>query len=155
MSTIIFDIPGVARGKQRPRATRTGRVYTPKQTVNQEAYIKMLAATAMRGHPPFEGPLDATFHINVAIPKSFTRQQRLLIREEKLWPTSKPDLDNIVKLLCDAMNGVVYGDDKQIVDLYVCKKYAQHGSTTVMVSIKGTDNGHDRPEGSGSLDVTG
>jgi Holliday junction resolvase RusA-like endonuclease len=44
----------------------------------------------------------------------------------------------VVKLLCDAMNGVVYGDDMQIVDLYVSKTYAAAGSTTVMVSMKGT-----------------
>ena len=149
MSTVVFVIPGVARGKQRPRATRTGRVYTPKQTVNQEAYIKMLAATAMRGLAPFVGPLEATFSISVAIPKSFTRQQRKLIDEGNLYPTSKPDIDNVVKLLCDAMNGIVYADDKQIVDLYVSKIYEDSASTTVMVSMKGTTNGHDRPENGG------
>jgi Holliday junction resolvase RusA-like endonuclease len=153
MTTIVFVIPGTARGKQRPRATRTGRVYTPAQTVNQEAYIKMLAATAMRGLAPFGGPLEATFAINVAIPKSFTKQQREKIAEGKLFPTSKPDIDNVVKLLCDAMNGVVYGDDKQIVDLFVNKMYADHAQTTVMVTMKGTDNGHDRPERSGSMDA--
>jgi hypothetical protein len=42
------------------------------------------------------------------------------------------------------MNGVVYGDDKQIVDLYVSKTYAEAGSTTVMVSMKGANDGHDR-----------
>ena len=142
MTVIVFTIPGIARGKQRPRATRTGRVYTPKETVNQEAYIKMLAATAMRGFAPLVGPLEATFSISVAIPKSFTRQQRNLIDEGKLYPTSKPDIDNVVKLLCDAMNGVVYGDDKQIVDLFVSKVYEDSASTTVMVSMKGEKNGH-------------
>jgi len=146
LSTVVVVIPGPARGKQRPRSTRTGRVYTPAQTVNQEAYIKMLAATAMRGLAPLIGPLEATFSISVAIPKSFTRQQRKLIDEGSLYPTSKPDIDNVVKLLCDAMNGVVYGDDKQIVDLYVSKVYEDAGSTTVMVSMKGMNNGHDRPK---------
>lgn len=142
MSGIVFVIPGTARGKQRPRATRTGRVYTPAQTVNQEAYIKMLAATAMRGFAPFVGPLTASFHINVAVPKSYTKQQRKMIDEGKLWPTSKPDIDNVVKLLCDAMNGIVYGDDKQIVDLLVTKSYADSASTHVMIAMKGTDDGH-------------
>ena len=152
MSSIVFVIPGVARGKQRPRATRTGRVYTPAQTVNQEAYIKMLAATAMRGFAPFVGPLIATFSIYVAIPKSYTKHQRKLIDEGKLWPTAKPDIDNVVKLLCDAMNGVVYGDDKQIVDLLVSKQYADAASTHVIIAMKGTDDGHNRPEGSERLD---
>lgn len=152
MSTIVFVIPGTARGKQRPRFARTGRVYTPPQTVNQEAYIKMLAATAMRGLSPLIGPLEATFSISVAIPKSFTGEKRKRIEEGKLFPTSKPDLDNVVKLLCDAMNGVVYGDDMQIVDLYVNKTYAAAGSTTVMVSMKGTNDGHDRSKDGGELD---
>ena len=146
MSTIVFVILGTARGKQRPRFARTGRVYTPPQTVNQEAYIKMLAATAMRGLAPLIGPLEATFSISVAIPKSFTGEKRKRIEEGKLFPTSKPDIDNVVKLLCDAMNGVVYGDDMQIVDLFVSKAYAEAGSTTVMVSMKGA---HDERENFG------
>ena len=144
MTTVIFTIPGVARGKQRPRATRQGRVYTPKETVNQEAYIKMLAATAMRGFAPFGGPLEATFIISVAIPKSFTRRDRERIEKRDLWPTSKPDIDNVVKLLCDAMNGICYGDDKQIVDLLVTKSYAANAQTMVMIKKKGTD--HERNE---------
>lgn len=103
----------------------------------------MLAATAMRGFAPFVGPLSATFSISVAIPKSFTRQQRDLIDNGKLYPTSKPDIDNVVKLLCDAMNGIVYGDDKQIVDLWVTKIYEDSPSTTVMIEMKGTSDGHD------------
>lgn len=141
MTTVIFTIPGTARGKQRPRATRQGRVYTPKETVNQEAYIKMLAATAMRGFAPFGGPLEATFNISVAIPKSFTRRDRELSLTGKKWPTSKPDIDNVVKLLCDAMNGICYNDDKQIVDLLVTKSYAAHAETVVMIKMKGQEHG--------------
>ena len=145
MDTVIFTIPGVARGKQRPRATRQGRVYTPAQTVNAEAYVKMLAVGAMNGEKPFEGALEATFNISVAIPKSFTRRDRERIEKRDLWPTSKPDIDNVVKLLCDAMNGICYGDDKQIVDLLVTKSYAANAETVVMITKKGTD--HERNEG--------
>jgi len=141
LTTVIFTIPGVARGKQRPRATRQGRVYTPKETVNAEAYVKMLATTSMRGLQPFQGPLEATFNISVAIPKSFTRRDRELAMAGKKWPTSKPDIDNVVKLLCDAMNGICYDDDKQIVDLLVTKAYALHAETTVMIKMKGTEHG--------------
>ena len=69
----------------------------------------------MRGLAPLIGPLEATFSISVAIPKSFTVEKRKRIEEGKLFPTSKPDLDNVVKLLCDAMNGVVYGDFDPVV----------------------------------------
>jgi Holliday junction resolvase RusA-like endonuclease len=141
MTTIVFTIPGVARGKQRPRATRQGRVYTPAQTKNAEAFIRLLATQAMKGGEPLDGPIEATFMVSVEIPKSFSKQKHKDALEGRLYPTSKPDLDNIVKLLADALNGIVYKDDKQIVDMFVNKVYSEHAETVVMIKPKGTDNG--------------
>jgi len=130
---VSFNISGPMRGKQRPRATRQGRIYTPKETVNAEAYIKYLASEAMCTMEPFTGALKATFAIYVEIPKSFTKAKRKAALEGIEHPTTKPDLDNIVKLLADAMNGIVYKDDKQIVSICVSKKYAEHASAHVYV----------------------
>lgn len=137
MQAIDFVVPGEARGKQRPRATRQGRVYTPAQTVNAEAYIKMLATNAMDGDPPMDGPLAAFFVVTVGIPSSWPKKRQEAARCGDLRPTSKPDLDNIVKLLCDAMNGIVYGDDKQIVSLTVSKFYGEVPQTRVLVEREG------------------
>lgn len=133
MKEVSFNIQGPMRGKQRPRATRMGRIYTPKETVNAEAYIKYLASVAMGEMEPFTGALKATFAIYVEIPKSFTKGKREAALAGTVYPTTKPDLDNIVKLLADAMNGVVYKDDKQIVSICVSKKYADSASAHVYI----------------------
>jgi Holliday junction resolvase RusA-like endonuclease len=57
------------------------------------------------------------------IPKSTSKKNRALMLEDKLLPTKKPDSDNIAKVICDALNGVAYGDDTQIVKLVVNKRY--------------------------------
>jgi Holliday junction resolvase RusA-like endonuclease len=130
---VSFNVIGPMRGKQRPRATRMGRIYTPKETVNAEAYIKYLASEAMGNMDPFQGALKATFAIYVEIPKSFSKTKRQAALDGVEYPTTKPDLDNIVKLLADAMNGVVYKDDKQIVSICVSKKYAEVASAHIYV----------------------
>jgi Holliday junction resolvase RusA-like endonuclease len=133
MKEVSFNVAGPMRGKQRPRATRMGRIYTPQETVNAEAYIKYLASQAMGSMEPFEGALKATFAIYVEIPKSFTKSRRQAALAGTDYPTTKPDLDNIVKLLADAMNGIVYKDDKQIVSICVSKKYAESASAHIYV----------------------
>ena len=44
---------------------------------------------------------------------------------KKLLPTNSPDLDNIVKSVCDALNGIAYFDDSQICKLSIHKYYAK------------------------------
>ena len=101
--------------KERPRATRTGHVYTPKRTAE---YEKAVAAA-------YTGPLfDATHTIQVSL--SFTikgTQNGVAATENPEWKASlKGDVDNYVKAILDALNGVAWADDKQIVELKVTKK---------------------------------
>jgi Holliday junction resolvase RusA-like endonuclease len=46
-------------------------------------------------------------------------------RRGLIGATKKPDADNVVKSLKDGMNGVVYGDDGQVIDLWVSKRYSR------------------------------
>ena len=130
---VRFVVPGEARGKQRPRATKGGRMYTPAETVNAEAHVKMQAFLAMDGKPPMKGPLTAHFAVTVGVPASWSKKKQQAALIGDLYPTGKPDLDNIVKLFCDAMNGVVYDDDKQIVSLTVSKFYGDVAQTAISV----------------------
>jgi Holliday junction resolvase RusA-like endonuclease len=131
---ISIIIPGEARGKQRPRATRQGRIYTPSETRNQEAFIKYLAAQAMEGKPPLDGPLHLVMNITVAVPKSFSKRKRAAALNSEIFPTTKPDLDNTLKLCADSFNGVVWGDDKQIVSAFISKDYGEEARTVLIVS---------------------
>lgn len=50
-----------------------------------------------------------------------------------LLPTKKPDLDNVAKIVCDALNGVAYKDDAQIVDLKVHKYFSETPEVVVVI----------------------
>lgn len=126
-------VPGVARGKGRPRMTRSGRVYTPKATVNAEAWIRQCAVQQV-GQPALEGPLSVAIQISVAVPQSWSKKKREEALSGKTCPTGKPDLDNTTKALLDALNGIVWRDDAQVVHLTVAKSYADKSETAMTIA---------------------
>lgn len=132
--SVLIELPGTIRGKGRPRFARaTGRAYTPAQTVNYEAALKMVAVEAMAGKPLFEGAVElmvvATF--DVAASWSKKRRLRALLGEER--PTKKPDADNIIKLT-DALNGIVWKDDAQVAELRFKKQYGDRPGLVLRVT---------------------
>jgi len=113
--------------KERPRAAIIGghaRIFTPKTT---EAYEKEIRAAWVRanGDKPEEGPLRARIYFGLPIPKSETKGNKLQMIQRKVFPTKKPDLDNLAKAVLDALNGVAYKDDCQIVTMLSRKNYAE------------------------------
>ena len=68
-------------------------------------------------------PLKVIIECFFALPKSATKKQRIDVLEHRKFPTIKSDIDNIAKSILDGMNGHVYGDDSQITDLVVTKRY--------------------------------
>jgi Holliday junction resolvase RusA-like endonuclease len=48
-------------------------------------------------------------------------------------PCKKPDIDNIAKTFLDGMNGVIFKDDTQVIDLHVKKVYSAVAGVDVMV----------------------
>jgi Holliday junction resolvase RusA-like endonuclease len=131
--TVIFTIPGDPVGKGRARSTNAGIHYTPQKTRNYEAFVKMLAVEAMRGEKPIEGACAVEILVKVAMPKSTSKKNRDLMLRDFIRPTKKPDNDNIEKAINDAMNGVVFTDDVQIVDNHTVKTYSDYPETTVYV----------------------
>ena len=129
---LIFSVEGDPVGKQRPRFTKTGRTYTPKKTSDYEATIKAQAFSAMGPAEPLETPVAVYIYINHAIPASYSKKRKedCLNRFER---PKKPDLDNVAKAYLDAMNGIVYKDDVQVVSLHVTKRYDTIASVHVCV----------------------
>lgn len=114
-------IPGEPRGKQRPRfSRRTGATYTPSETVQYEKAVKALAWAAGK---PAEGPVSLSVCAMYAIPKSASKAQRAAMRDGEILPQKKPDIDNVVKIIMDALNGAAYKDDKQVVSVFASKFY--------------------------------
>ena len=111
---IRFIISGQPVAKGRPRLGR-GMVYTPAKTVAYEKVVALAAKAAMRGNtPPIIGPVSVDIKFFLARPKS----------NKSTEPVVKPDIDNLAKSVCDALNGIVWKDDSQIVHAKITKEWA-------------------------------
>ncbi len=128
---ISFFVPGEPRGKGRPRFLKTGRTYTPANTADAERSIGWEARKAMAGQPPLEGPLFLLIAAYFEVPASWSKKKK----EAARWKTSKPDLDNLVKIVKDALNKIVWLDDAQVVQLFSTKTYSMPAGIRVEVSL--------------------
>ena len=126
-------IPGKPLGKQRPRVLKTGIAYTPKETVNYETFVKMLYLEKYAGKKPFEGPVSMLISAFYQIPKSASKGRREAMARHHILPTTRPDIDNIAKIIMDALAGVAYQDDKQVTSCAVNKLYSHEPKVVVDV----------------------
>ena len=122
MSAKIFStfIAMEPRGKQRPKIVRRPNMpypvaITPDQTVMAENRVQGHVQGEWAPRPPYEGPLQVQIVVRLQKPKSKPKKF--------CYPTGKPDADNYAKLILDALNGVVWRDDAQVVRLFVEKSY--------------------------------
>lgn len=112
--TIHINFDGRLIGKGRPRFGM-GRVYTPAKTLAAETSLGLEAKTMMRQRKlqPLIGPVALTVQ---------TFQVRAKSRKDA-HPTGKPDADNILKLVGDSLNKIVWVDDSQIVEISYTRFY--------------------------------
>lgn len=137
---IVIELSGEPQGKARPRfrnvTTRAGRqfttTYTPAQTRKYEDVLRYAAQQAMGNRPPLDGALTVTVDAFFPIPTSWSNKQRERALTGILWPTKKPDWDNLAKIL-DSFNEVVWRDDCQVVNGTVRKAYSQRPRLRVTV----------------------
>jgi Holliday junction resolvase RusA-like endonuclease len=133
---VMYTVYGEPQGKGRPRFARRGaftHAYTPEKTKTYEDEIRYMARCAMGASPPLETPVTVAIYIRMEIPKSFSKQKRKDALAGIIKPMKTPDADNCAKCFLDAMNGHVYLDDKQVVNLHVTKVYSEIGAVEVMV----------------------
>lgn len=124
-------IPGKPQGKQRPRHTRKGITYTPDETRSYETQVAALYKAA-KGEL-LEGNLKLILEIYYPIPASATKSDKVLMSSNILRPGKKPDIDNVIKIIMDALNGVAYKDDAQIVCVVANKYYSYEPRTEVSI----------------------
>ena len=127
---ISLTIPGPPIGKQRARVTRTGHAYTPAKTVNYEALVKQTFAAKYPDFVPMAGPVRMGLWIMLMPSKETARKIKKGI---KVYPTIKPDVDNVFKIIADALSGLAFVDDKQIVESDLSKHYADRPMVEVIV----------------------
>lgn len=128
MGTILkFTVRGEPQGKGRPRVVRNGlvtRTYTPEKTAVYENLIRLEYQQKYGDVCIVDKCLQVSITAYFAVPKSAGKRKRVQMLSGTLLPGKKPDCDNIAKCVCDALNGIAYRDDSQIVDLRVIKRYA-------------------------------
>lgn len=123
---VYFVIPGKPHGKGRPRASSRGgfvRMYTPATTQAYETQIERIARQAMDDCAVLGTPISLRVVAFHEIPVSWSKRKQQQALDGEIIP-GKPDLDNVAKAVLDALNGVVYEDDKQVVRLVAEKRYS-------------------------------
>lgn len=133
---IKFTVPGKPQGKQRVRVTIRGgyaRAYTPEQTASYENLIKLSYNSA---EPPTERAVRLWVNIYYQIPKSFSKIKRVDALAQLLRPCVKPDADNVIKCVCDALNGIAYKDDVQIIGINAEKYYSDNPRLEICIATE-------------------
>ena len=138
---IQFEIPGPVTGKGRPRFARMGsfvRAYTDSKTQSYENLVKHYASVAMRGAPPMDRPVHLGIVVYKTPPASMSKRRREEALNGITRPIGKPDLDNIAKGISDAMNKIVYTDDKCVASLTVERRWGDIERACVIVQPIGS-----------------
>ena len=115
----MIVVKGKVRGKARPRKGKHG-FYTPNDTKSYEESIKR--EYIKQCNKKLDGPVEFILYIYKTKAK-FTKKEKALIEEDKYWCITKPDTDNVVKLVLDALNKTAYDDDNQVVKITAFKKW--------------------------------
>lgn len=137
MTGVSFTVPGEPIGKGRPRVGKIAghaRLFTPAKTVNYEGLIAHAAQQAMAGAAPMECACQVQLSITCSVPASWSKKKQAAALLGGVLPTKKPDTDNVVKAVFDGLNGVVWRDDVQAVDLFVRKRYGATPGVFVRVT---------------------
>ena len=123
----IFIVPGEPGFKRRARAfvhnvLNVVKVAQPKENASYEAKVATFARAA--GLVPVVGPVVLGITAYYTLPRSKHRRRKPCVRQAK---TTKPDWDNIGKIVSDSLNGVAYLDDAQVCRATVTKAWAAQG----------------------------
>lgn len=137
--SLLIRINGMPQGKGRPRFTKQGRTYTPQKTRRYEEAVRGAAMLAARAQGfvkhDDDTPLGACISAWFPIPASWPKKKREAARSGALYPVVKPDADNIAKAVLDALNGIAFHDDRQVVSCTVRKRYTFRDDDTPRVVV--------------------
>jgi Holliday junction resolvase RusA-like endonuclease len=126
MNFITFDVPGEPIAFA--RSGGNGKIrFTPKRQRDFMALVQLAAYKAMDRQPPLTGPIELRIRAVYRVPTSWPKKRAAGAH----WRTSKPDADNIAKIVSDACNEILFGDDAQVASLIVQKTYGPIAGVTV------------------------
>lgn len=133
---VRFVVLGEPQGKARPGFnTHTGHAFTPEKTVNYETLVQWEYVRQCAYKFPDDAMLDMRIKAYYAVPKSDSKKLRARKLAGQVRPTKKPDMDNVIKIIADALNTVAYRDDTQIVDCQCRKFYSEEPRVEVTIRL--------------------
>ena len=116
-----------AKGRPKFRVIR-GHVhaFTPAKTKDFEYRVKEYYEGAAGGYIYAKGvPISVSIEFGMPIPLSTSKKRSEEMIRGNIKHAIKPDLDNLTKSILDALNGVAWYDDAQIVELHIIKRYVK------------------------------
>lgn len=131
---IQFTVPGEPVAQGRPRfSTRNGfvRAYDPQKSRDYKSIVRTAALNVCSEQ--MLGPLEMFVDIYRSIPKSWSKKKQEHADQGLIKPIFKPDVDNYVKGIKDALNGVCYVDDSQVVVLFISKHYSKNPRVEIVI----------------------
>jgi len=113
--------------KDRPRLGKRGRVFNTLKTRNAEADIRLLIQDEISKQQIHitDKPVIVKIRFNYELPSRLSKKDKLLADLDMLYKVSRPDIDNLCKLVMDSMNQLIYFDDGQVVKLVCEKRYGK------------------------------
>lgn len=103
--------------------------------MNYENLVGWTAAQAMAGRPLLLGAVRVSLMIYCAVPASWSKVKQRRALDGLEYPTVKPDIDNVEKAIFDAINGIVWKDDVQVVRVSKEKRYSATPCVQVSISL--------------------
>lgn len=131
---LVFEIEPVEQA--RPRATRMGRgirLYDPKKVSVYKKQLGMMFRFQYK-QAPLAGPLKVEMNFFRHVQSSVSKKERKLRLSGSHRPVVKPDTDNYIKSTLDGLNGLLWEDDNQIVDLIAHKYYSDNPRVEIEVT---------------------
>lgn len=135
---MFFTVPGPPQGKARARTVRnknTGKTvsFTPDNTVLYENLIKTCYMNAGGGILNNKEPVKLLVDAYYPIPQSASKKTKEKMLSGDLRPTKKPDADNVLKAVNDALNGLAYADDSQVCEENIVKIYSKNPRLDIII----------------------
>lgn len=127
---IQFRVPGDIVPWARA-GSNNGMRFTPKRQGDYMATLKSLAEKAMSGKAPIDGPCELKILAVYPWPKGISPKKRGDARNA--LKISRPDIDNVGKIVKDAIQSVVFTDDARVCDELLYKRYGDIPSLEVRV----------------------
>lgn len=135
--TLVVNGEPVAQG--RPRFSTHGKfvkAYDPQKSAGYKNLIQAYTQDVYKKVPDFK-PFDSAIMVSIkvfrSIPKSLSKKARQAAAEGSLKPTTRPDVDNYIKGILDALNGVLWKDDARISYLSCEKLYSEQPRIEVKI----------------------